>query len=129
MRQLGASDGINYKQTPNWGKQVREITAGIGVDYVVEVGGAGTLNQSLHAVRYGGRISLIGVLTGGAGESGTASILMKNVGVQRIYVGSREMFSAMNRAIAHHLLQPIVDRVFPFKEALKALCYMESGAH
>ncbi len=129
VRQMGASDGINYKQTPDWGKKVRELTTGVGVDHVVEVGGAGTLNQSLRAVRYGGQISLIGVLTGGVGEIGTASILMKNVRVQGIYVGSREMFEAMNRAIALHQLQPIVDRVFPFKEALLALRYMESGAH
>lgn len=129
VRQMGASDGINYKQTPDWGKKVRELTTGVGVDHVVEVGGAGTLNQSLRAVRYGGQISLIGVLTGGAGEIATASILMKNVRVQGIYVGSREMFEAMNRAIALHQLQPIVDRVFPFKEVPEALRYMESGAH
>lgn len=129
VRQLGASDGINYKQTPDWGKRVRELTIDVGVDHVVEVGGAGTLTESLRAVRYGGQISLIGVLSGGSGEVSTASILMKNVRVQGIYVGSREMFEAMNRAIAHHLLQPVVDRVFPFQEVREALAYMESGAH
>ena len=129
LRQLGVTDTINYKQTPNWGKQVREITGGIGVDCVVEVGGAGTLTESLRAVRYGGQINLIGILTGGSGEVSTVSILQKNVRVQGIYVGSREMFEAMNRAIALHKLQPIVDRVFPFSEAPEALRYMESGAH
>jgi len=129
VRQLGASDGINYKQTPDWGKAVRELTNGIGVDYVVEVGGAGTLTESLRAVRHGGQISLIGVLTGGSGEISTASILIKNVRVQGIYVGSREMFEAMNRAIALHKLQPVVDRVFPFEQAREALAYMESGSH
>ena len=129
VRQLGASDTINYKQTPDWGKQVQQLTAGIGVDYIVEVGGAGTLNQSLRAVRYGGQISLIGVLSGGAGEISTASILIKNVRVQGIYVGSREIFEAMNRAIALHKLKPVVDRVFPFNEVREALAYMESGAH
>ncbi len=129
VRQLGAVDAINYKQTPEWGKRVQELTAGIGVDYVVEVGGAGTLTQSLRAVRHGGQISLIGVLTGGSGEINTASILMKNVRVQGIYVGSREMFEAMNRAIALHKLPLVVDRVFPFHEARQALKYMESGAH
>ena len=127
--QLGASDGINYKQTPDWGKKVRELTAGGGVDYVVEVGGAGTLSESLRAVRYGGQISLIGVLTGGSAEINTASILMKNVKVQGIYVGSREMFEAMNCAIALHKLHPVCDRVFPFHEAPKALKYMETGSH
>ncbi len=127
--QLGASDGINYKQTPDWGKKVRELTAGDGVDYVVEVGGAGTLSESLRAVRYGGQISLIGVLTGGSAEINTASILMKNVKVQGIYVGSREMFEAMNCAIALHKLHPVCDRIFPFHEAPEALKYMETGSH
>jgi NADPH:quinone reductase-like Zn-dependent oxidoreductase len=127
--QLGASDGINYKQTPDWSKKVRELTAGDGVDYVVEVGGAGTLSESLRAVRYGGQISLIGVLTGGSAEINTASILMKNVKVQGIYVGSREMFEAMNCAIALHKLHPVCDRVFPFHEAPEALKYMETGSH
>ena len=127
--QLGASDGINYKQTPDWSKKVRELTAGDGVDYVVEVGGAGTLTESLRAVRYGGQISLIGVLTGGSAEINTASILMKNVKVQGIYVGSREMFEAMNSAIALHKLHPVCDRVFPFHEAPEALKYMETGSH
>jgi NADPH:quinone reductase-like Zn-dependent oxidoreductase len=128
VRQLGAWETINYQQTPDWGKKVQELTA-IGVDYVVEVCGAGTLNQSLRAVRYGGQISLIGVLSGGSGEISTASILRKNVRVQGIYVGSREMFEAMNKAIALHKLHPVVDRVFPFNEAPEALKYMESGAH
>ena len=127
--QLGASDGINYKQTPDWSKKVRELTAGDGVDYVVEVGGAGTLTESLRAVRYGGQISLIGVLTGGSAEINTASILMKNVKVQGIYVGSREMFEAMNSAIALHKLHPVCDRVFPFHEAPEAFKYMETGSH
>jgi NADPH:quinone reductase-like Zn-dependent oxidoreductase len=129
VRQLGATETINYKQTPDWSKKVQELTAGIGVDYVVEVGGAGTLTKSLRAVRYGGQISLIGVLSGGSGEVSTASILMKNVRVQGIYVGSREIFEAMNKAIALHKLRPVVDRVFPFHEAQEALKYMESGAH
>jgi len=129
VRQLGASETINYKQTPDWGKQVIELTDGVGVDHVIEVGGAGTLNQSLRAVRHGGQISLIGVLTGGSGEITTASILMKNVRVQGIYVGSRQMFENMNRAIAFNKIQPVCDRVFEFHQAPAALKYMESGAH
>lgn len=129
VRQLGVTDTINYKQTPDWGKKVRELTAGDGVDYVVEVGGAGTLSESLRAVRYGGQISLIGVLTGGSGEINTASILMKNVRVQGIYVGSREMFETMNTAIALHKIHPICDRVFDFHQAPQALKYMETGSH
>jgi NADPH:quinone reductase-like Zn-dependent oxidoreductase len=125
---LGASDGINYKTTPDWDKKALELTGGRGVDFVVEVGGAGTLPQSMKAVRSGGQISLIGVLSGG-GQVNPMPILMKNIRVQGIFVGSREMFEAMNRAIALHKLEPVVDRVFPFAEAVEAFRYMESGAH
>jgi NADPH:quinone reductase-like Zn-dependent oxidoreductase len=128
VRQLGASDGINYKTTPDWEERVRELTGGTGVDHVVEVGGAGTLGKSLRAVRTGGTISLIGVLSGG-GQVNPMPILMKSVRVQGIYVGSREMFEAMNRAIALHQLRPVVDRVFPLAEIKQALRYLESGSH
>ena len=122
LQSLGATETINYKQTPDWGKKVQEITG--GVDHVVEVGGAGTLNESLKAVSYGGQISLIGVLTGGKGETSTGAILMKNVRVQGIYVDSREMFEDMNRAIALHKIRPICDHVFPLESARAALEYM-----
>ena len=125
--QLGASDGINYRTTPEWDSATRALTAGRGVDHVVEVGGAGTLPKSLNAVRFGGNISLIGVLTGG--EVNPIPILMKGVAVQGIFVGSREMFEAMNRAIDFNGLKPVVDRVFPFAELPDALRHMESGAH
>jgi NADPH:quinone reductase-like Zn-dependent oxidoreductase len=128
VKQLGAAEGINYKTIPEWGKRVRELTDGIGVDHVVEVGGAGTLGESLTAVRMGGRISLIGVLSG-VGQVNPLPILMKNVRVQGIFVGSRVMFEAMNKAIAQHRLQPVVDRVFAFDEVQAALRHMESGAH
>jgi NADPH:quinone reductase-like Zn-dependent oxidoreductase len=127
-RPLGAAAQINYKTTPEWDKKVRELTCEVGVDHVVEVGGAGTLPRSLKSVRTGGRIYLIGVLSGG-GDVNPMPILMKNVRVQGIYVGSREMFAAMNRAIAFHRLEPVVDRVFPFAEAREALRYLESGSH
>ncbi len=125
---LGASEGINYKTTPEWGEVVREKAEGIGVDHVVEVGGAGTLGQSLKAVKVGGHIALIGVLTGG-GEVNPTPILMKNIRVQGIYVGSRAMFESMNRAIELHQLRPVVDRVFPFDDARGAYRHLESGAH
>jgi NADPH:quinone reductase-like Zn-dependent oxidoreductase len=128
VRQMGASDGINYKETPDWDDRVRELTGGAGVDHVVEVGGAGTFNKSLKAVRIGGRIYLIGVLAG-PGTINIMPILMKNVRVQGIHVGSREMFEAMNRAIALHQLRPVVDRVFGFGEIREALKHMESGSH
>lgn len=127
--QLGASDGINYKTTPNWDEQVYQLTDGEGVDFVVEVGGAGTLTKSLRAVCMDGHISLIGVLAGNTGEVNPVPILSKGVRVQGIKVGSREMFEAMNRAIELHQLRPICDRVFPFEEAREAFQYMESGSH
>lgn len=126
---LGASDGINYRSVLNWEEQVQKLTGGEGVDYVVEVGGAGTLSKSLRAVRVGGHISLIGVLTGTTAEVNPLPVLMQSVRVQGVYVGSREMFEAMNRAIVLHQLRPVVDRVFAFEEAGEAFQYMESGAH
>lgn len=129
MIQLGASDGINYQTTPNWDEKVWELTHHNGVDRVVEVGGAGTFNRSLRSVCYGGHVSLIGVLTGLKAEVSTATILQKGIRVQGIYVGSRAMFEAMNRAIALHKMQPMIDRVFPFDQVEEAIAYMESGAH
>jgi NADPH:quinone reductase-like Zn-dependent oxidoreductase len=127
--EMGASDGINYKQTPEWDRRARELTGQVGVDLVVEVGGAGTLPRSFRAVRAGGQISLIGVLSGGAGEVNPIPVLMRNIRVQGIFVGSRGMFEDMNRAITLHRLRPVVDRVFPLADAREALRYMESGAH
>jgi NADPH:quinone reductase-like Zn-dependent oxidoreductase len=128
-REMGTAETINYKATPEWGERVRELTGGRGVDHVVEVGGAGTLGQSLKAVRLGGRISLIGVLSGGTGQVNPLPVLMKGVRVQGIFVGSRAMFEAMNRAIALHRLRPVVDRVFGLAEAVEAFRYLESAAH
>lgn len=127
VRELGATDVLNYKSVQDWGPAVRKLTNGVGVDHVVEVGGAGTLGQSLEAVRTGGRISLIGVLT--QGTFNPIPILMKSVVVQGIFVGSREMFEAMNRAISVAKLKPVIDRVFPFDAMPEALKYMEGGAH
>jgi len=128
VHSLGASEGINYKTTPKWDERARELTNGIGVDHLVEVGGAGTLSASLRAIRPGGQISMIGVLSG-PGEVNPLPILMKNIRVQGIFVGNRAVFEAMNRAITINRLKPVVDRVFEFKEAHEALRYMESGAH
>jgi NADPH:quinone reductase-like Zn-dependent oxidoreductase len=128
-RTLGADEGINYKTTPDWDKKVRELTGGAGVDHIVEVGGAGTLNRSLKAVRTGGQISFIGVLSGVGGPVDTVLVLMRSLRLRGIYVGSREMFEAMNRAVALHKMKPVVDRIFPFTEARAAMQYLESGAH
>jgi NADPH:quinone reductase-like Zn-dependent oxidoreductase len=100
----------------------------VGVDHVVEVGGAGTLAKSVASTRIDGRIALIGVLASGPGFNPTA-LLMKRVGLQGIFVGSRQMFEDMNAAITANGLTPVVDRIFPFDEAPAALQYMETAAH
>jgi NADPH:quinone reductase-like Zn-dependent oxidoreductase len=128
-RALGASDGINYKTTPEWDKRARELTQGQGVDHVVELGGAGTFGRALTAVRPGGHISVIGVLSGTRSEVDLIPILMQKLRVQGILVGPRDAFEAMNRAIALHRLRPVIDRVFPFAQAPEALAYMKHGEH
>jgi NADPH:quinone reductase-like Zn-dependent oxidoreductase len=127
LRSLGADEGINYKTSPEWDKRVRQLT-GAGADHIVEVGGSGTLPQSFKAVRMGGVISLIGNVAG-HGDVNPVPLLMKNVRMQGIFVGSREMFEAMNRAISDHKLHPVIDHVFPFDQTREAMRHMESGAH
>jgi NADPH:quinone reductase-like Zn-dependent oxidoreductase len=128
-RALGAWKTINYSEDPDWGKTARKLTGGLGVDHVVEVGGAGTLAQSMKATRVGGTISVIGVLSGIASEVNLIPILMQNLRLQGILVGSRDGFERMNRAFDAHRIQPVVDRVFPFDEAVEAFHHMASGAH
>ncbi len=129
LRALGADHVINYRTEPEWEKKVLELTGRRGVDLVVEVGGAGTLGKSLKAVRLGGHISLIGVLSGATGEVNPLPAVMRHIRIQGIYVGSREMFEAMNRAIEANDIHPVIDRVFPFDEAAEAYRYLQSGAH
>ncbi len=125
---LGAEVGVNYKTEPEWENSVRRWTKDVGVDHIVEVGGAGTLGKSLKAVRHGGNVYLIGVLSGGNAIN-PLPILMKSVRVQGIFVGSRAMFEAMNRAIEAAKMQPVVDRVFGFDEIQPALRHMENASH
>lgn len=125
---MGASDGINYRDSPDWHEEVRKLTGGRGVDHVVEVGGAGTLERSLRAVRRRGYVAVIGVLSG-SGEINPIPILSNVVRVHGIYVGSREMFEAMNRAFALHEIRPTIDRVFAFEEARHAFEHLASGRH
>jgi NADPH:quinone reductase-like Zn-dependent oxidoreductase len=129
LRKLGAGDVINYKAEPNWETRVWDLTGRRGVDHVVEVGGAETMKKSLKAVRVGGHISLIGVLSGNAGEVNPLPVLMKGIRIQGIYVGARETFVEMLRAIGMHGMRPVIDRVFPFLEAKEAYRYLKSGAH
>jgi NADPH:quinone reductase-like Zn-dependent oxidoreductase len=129
VRALGAEHTINYKTEPNWGEVVRQLTDGRGVDHVVEVGGSGTLPQSITAVRNGGHISLIGVLTGGGGEVPTAAMMVKQVRLQGLIVGSRRQQQDFVRAIEATGLQPVIDRSFGLDALAEGFRYQESGAH
>jgi NADPH:quinone reductase-like Zn-dependent oxidoreductase len=128
LRQMGADVLINYKTTPEWDKPVKSATNGAGVDHIVEVGGAGTLPLSSKSVRRGGHIALIGVLAG-RGEFDPRVMMLKAARLQGIYVGSREMFEEMNRAISLARMRPVIDRVFEFGQLHEALQHLESGAH
>lgn len=128
VREMGASETINYRTTPDWEKRVLDLTGRRGVDHVIEVGGAGTLNRSLRSVKMGGHVCLIGVLAGPADFNPTG-IIMNAVRLQGLFVGNGAMFARMNRAISLHGMKPVVDRVFPFDNAIEALRHLESGSH
>ncbi|MBO0697802.1 MAG: NAD(P)-dependent alcohol dehydrogenase [Zavarzinella sp.] len=126
--QMGAHAGLNYRTNADWDKWARAETGGQGVDHVVEVGGAGTLERSFRAVRTGGHIALIGVLTG-TGTVNPMPILMRHLTVRGIYVGSPQMFEDMNRAFELQQTRPVVDAVYRFDEFPKALGHLETGGH
>ena len=126
---LGADETINYRTTPDWEKEVFRLTEKVGVDHVIEVGGKDTFPKSLRALALGGTISVIGGVSGFTSEMAFSEVLGKSAVIRGIYVGSRDMFAAMNRAISLHQLKPAIDRVFPFSEAPDAYRYQESGAH
>ncbi len=129
VRALGADHTINYKQQADWGRRVRDWTGGRGVDHVIEVGGPGTLPQSIAAVRVGGHISLIGALTGRGGEVPTAALMVKQARLQGIIVGSRQQQVDMVRAIDATGYRPVIDRGFALGEVADAFRFQASGAH
>jgi NADPH:quinone reductase-like Zn-dependent oxidoreductase len=126
---LGLNAGLNYRQTPEWAKWVLRETNNRGGDLIVEVGGAGTFSQSVQAVRVGGTVAQIGVLSQSDQPLPIASILHRQIRVQGVYVGSRAHFETMNRAIAASHLRPVVDKIFAFSQAREALATMEKGSH
>lgn len=126
---LGADFTINYKAHEDWGKRVRDWTGGQGVDHVVEVGGPGTLPQSIEAVRVGGRIALIGVLTGRGGEVPTAALMVKQARLQGLIVGSRTEQIDMIKGIDAIGLRPVIDRTFPLLDIADAFRHQAAGAH
>ncbi len=131
VRAMGADETINYKATPDWRKAVRELTGGGGVDLVVEVGGAGTLQSSIGAVRPSGTIALIGVLSGGAGELNLGPVVTQNIRLQGITVGSRRLFEDMARAMQLHGTKPPVDpdNSFAFEDVAAAIAALPEGRH
>lgn len=124
---LGAIEGVNYKTNPQWGKVVRELTKGAGVQQILEVGGKDTLPQALSALGNGGHVALIGGLSGFGGDIPALSLLGTGSSASGIYVGSRNDFEAMNAFIAKHRIKPVIDKVFEFKDANAAFEQMEKG--
>ncbi len=126
---LGADEGLNYVSTPEWGKEVRRMAGADGVDLIVEVGGKKTLPQSLRAIRAGGTISLIGVLSGSNMDVSLGLIVIRKVRLQGITVGNRDGMETMMRAISQHAVKPVIDRTFTFEELREALDYLAHGVH
>jgi NADPH:quinone reductase-like Zn-dependent oxidoreductase len=129
LRGLGASFGVNYKTHPDWGTRVRDWTGGRGVDHVIEVGGPGTLPQSITAVAQGGHIALIGVLTGWGGEVPTAALMMRQARLQGIVVGSRRQQQDMVRGLEATGIRPVIDSSFALGGIADAFKHEASGKH
>ena len=129
-RGLGADEVVNYRTHPEWAKEVRRLTGGRGVDHVIEIGGTGTLSQSIASVATGGVVSLVGLLAAGDAASINPMPILAGGGIVRgVLVGSRELFENMNRAIAHSRIQPVIDTVYPFAQAAKALQALAEQRH
>jgi NADPH:quinone reductase-like Zn-dependent oxidoreductase len=129
LKRLGADIVINYKAVPDWGQTAKDLTDGRGVDHVMEVGGPGTLMQSITACRMGGHIALIGVLTGFAGEVSIPALFSNQIRINGISIGSRADQEDMIRAITANNLKPVIDRSFPLQEIAAAFNYYESQKH
>lgn len=129
LRQMGADFTINYKAEPKWGRAVHDWSDGEGVDHVIEVGGPGTLAQSFAAVRMGGHIALIGVLTGASGEVPTAALMVRQAKLQGLVVGSRSDQQDMVAAMEATGIRPVIDRTFAFTDLADAFRHEASGAH
>jgi NADPH:quinone reductase-like Zn-dependent oxidoreductase len=128
-KELGADETINYRTTPDWEREAYHRTGKAGVNHVVEVGGSDTFGKSLQALAPGGTISVIGGVSGFTTQAPLIDIIGRNALIRGIYVGSREMFEAMNRAIERHQLRPVIDRKFAFEDTADAYRHLQSGAH
>ena len=127
-RSMGADAGVNYREHPDWHKQVMELTDG-GVDHVVEVGGPGTLERSLKCTRVAGHVHLIGLLDSPAARVGPMAAVMNLITVRGIYVGSRQMHEELCQFLTDHQIEPVIDRSFGFDDALDAYAYLASQQH
>jgi NADPH:quinone reductase-like Zn-dependent oxidoreductase len=129
FEQMGATTTIDYTTDAKWGDTARASAGNGGVDLVVEVGGAGTFDQSVAALRYGGHMSLLGILAGTQGPINTHAIFQKNIRIRGVYVGSVAMFERLVHALEHSTIDPVIDRVFPFEKTRDAYEYLASGRH
>ena len=129
FEQMGAAVTIDYKGDAKWGDTARAAAGKGGVDLVVEVGGAGTFDQSVASLRYGGHMSLLGILAGTQGPINTYAIFHKNIRIRGVYVGSVAMFERLVRVLDQSNIDPVIDRVFPFEDARAAYDHLASGAH
>jgi len=129
LKALGADHTINYREESEWGKKVQELTGGRGADHVIEVGGPGTLPQSINAVAIGGHISLIGVLTGRGGDIPTAKLMAKQARIKGLIVGSRQHQIEMIRALETTGIKPVIDCSFALDRIADAFRHQESGKH
>jgi NADPH:quinone reductase-like Zn-dependent oxidoreductase len=125
LKQLGADATVNYKSEPEWGTRAAELAGG-GIDHVVEVGGLGTLAQSLQAVGFGGEVALIGVLSR-QGDSNPMPLMVKGASLRGIFVGSAAMARDLNAFVDAHRVKPVIDRSFDFQEAKAAYAYQSSA--
>jgi NADPH:quinone reductase-like Zn-dependent oxidoreductase len=126
---LGADETVNYRANPDWERNVLELTGGRGADHVIELGGAGTLPHSYLAVATGGQISLIGVMTRPEGDLSPYPLMVKNATLRGIFVGDRNHFEGLNRAVAVNHLKPVIDTVYDFDAAPEAYRHLKSAKH
>jgi NADPH:quinone reductase-like Zn-dependent oxidoreductase len=128
VKAIGARDGINYRNTPEWSKRVLELTDGHGADIIVDVGGKDSLPQSVKSLAYWGTLSVVGGLSGYDGNISALGLLLKTARAQGIFVGSRADYLRMSAFITQHTLHPVIDRVFALEDYEAALKYMASNA-